>query len=212
MITVLIADDHAVVREGLSLLLSGADDVAVVGMAADGEQAVALAAEHRPDVVLMDLSMPVLDGIAATRLISDEHPDTAVVVLTTFSDHRRVQDCLEAGAVGYLMKDSTPAEILAGVRAAAQGGSPLDPRVARSIIDARRGAPSARPGATLTAKQTEVLGLVARGLSNRLIARRLGISEKTVKTHLTTIYTVLGVTDRVQAALWAQRHLELPDA
>jgi DNA-binding NarL/FixJ family response regulator len=210
VITVLIADDHAVVREGLSLLLSGAEDVTVAGVAADGEQAVAMVAEHRPDVVLMDLSMPVMDGIEATRLITDELPDTAVVVLTTFSDNRRVMDSLEAGAVGYLMKDSTPADILAGVRAAAQGGSPLDPRVARSIIDARRGAPAGKPSASLTAKQTEVLTLVARGMSNRLIAHTLGISEKTVKAHLTTIYSALGVTDRVQAALWAQRHLEPP--
>lgn len=208
MIKVLIADDHAVVREGLSLLLSGAADVTVAAVAADGAEAVALTAEHRPDVVLMDLSMPGTDGIEATRVIADEHPACAVVVLTTFSDNRRVMDSLEAGAVGYLMKDSTPAQILAGVRAAAQGGSPLDPRVARSIIDARRGAPAGRPTASLTAKQTEVLSLVARGMSNRLIARTLGISEKTVKTHLTTIYAVLGVTDRVQAALWAQRHLE----
>lgn len=207
MIRVVVVDDHAVVREGLAMLLAGAGDIDVVATASDGAQAVEAAAAHRPDVMLMDLSMPVLDGVAATRAICDdpETSDVAVVVLTTFADTKRVMDSLEAGAVGYLMKDASPADLVAGVRAAVSGGSPLDPRVARSLIEAQRGpAPTRR--ASLTSKQAEVLDLVAQGMSNRQIARRLGISEKTVKTHLTSVYATLGVTDRVQAALWARQH------
>jgi DNA-binding NarL/FixJ family response regulator len=157
-------------------------------------------AEHSPDVVLMDLAMPGIGGIEATRQIT-ESSDAAVVVLTTFGESERVLAALDAGAVGYLLKDSQPTRLIAGIRSAATGGSPLDPRVARALIDARQ--MSTPPTPRLTEKQQEVLDLVARGLSNRLIARQLGISEKTVKAHLTTIYSTLGVTDRLQAALWA---------
>lgn len=208
MIRVLIADDHAVVRDGLGLLLSGNDQIEVVAMAANGREAVEQAEALNPDVVLMDLSMPELDGVRATRLICDRDPNTSVVVLTTFADSRRVMDSLEAGAVGYLMKDSSPQDIITGVITAANGGSPLDPRVARSLVDAQRGGSRSQRDVVLTKKQTEVVALVAEGLSNRLIARRLQISEKTVKAHLTAVYNALGVTDRVQAALWAQRFLE----
>lgn len=207
MIRVLIADDHAVVREGLAMLMGNKPDIEVVGQAGDGEQAVALARETVPDVVLMDLSMPVLDGVAATRRLYEELPDVAVVVLTTFADRDRVLDSLEAGAVGYLMKDSPPGEIIAGVMAAAGGGSPLDPRVARTLVEAQRRDPLPASTVSLTAKQSEVLECVSRGMSNRQIARQMSISEKTVKSHLTTIYGLLGVTDRVQAAVWAQRHV-----
>ena len=146
------------------------------------------------------LAMPGIGGIEATRQIC-ESSDAAVVVLTTFGESERVLAALDAGAVGYLLKDSQPARLIAGIRSAATGGSPLDPRVARALIDARQARPTSSP--RLTDKQQEVLDLVARGLSNRLIARQLGISEKTVKAHLTTIYSTLGVTDRLQAALWA---------
>ncbi len=201
MITVVVADDHAVVREGLSLLVSSEADLEVVATVDSGEAAVAAVADHGPDVVLMDLAMPGMGGIEATRQIS-ESGDCAVVVLTTFGESERVLAALDAGAVGYLLKDSQSSDLIAGIRSAATGGAPLDPRVARALIDARHA--SSRPGpARLTDKQKEVLDLVARGLSNRLIARQMGISEKTVKAHLTAVYAALGVTDRLQAALWA---------
>lgn len=201
MITVVVADDHAVVREGLSMLVSSEADLEVVATVDSGEAAVAAVADHGPDVVLMDLAMPGMGGIEATRQIS-ESGDCAVVVLTTFGESERVLAALDAGAVGYLLKDSQSSDLIAGIRSAATGGAPLDPRVARALIDARHA--SSRPGpARLTDKQKEVLDLVARGLSNRLIARQMGISEKTVKAHLTAVYAALGVTDRLQAALWA---------
>lgn len=207
MIRVLIADDHAIMREGLAALLATRDDIAVVAQAADGDAAVEQVEGGGIDVVLMDVSMPGTDGIDATRRIYQSHPETAVVMLTTFADSRKVADCLEAGAVGYLLKDAPPSDVIAGVVAAAGGGSPLDPRVARTLVEAQRRNPAPRSSVQLTDKQRAVLSLVAEGLSNRLIARRLDISEKTVKSHLTTIYGLLGVTDRVQAAVWAQRHL-----
>ncbi|MFN8125800.1 MAG: response regulator transcription factor [Candidatus Nanopelagicales bacterium] len=206
MISVVLVDDHEVVVQGLRILLAEAGGIEVVGSANDGRAGVALVTELRPDVVLMDLSMPGLDGVAATRQITEGRSGAAVVILTTFGDRDRVLASLDAGAVGYLMKDAAPQILADGVRAAASGGSPIDPRVARTLVDNRhreaRGADH-----RLTAKQVEVLTLVAEGLPNRLVARRLGISEKTVKAHLTQIYTSLGVTDRVQAALWAQEHL-----
>lgn len=206
MITVVLVDDHEVVVQGLRLLLGELSDVEVVGSANDGDAGIRLVQELRPDVVLMDLSMPGTDGVAATQRINQTVPDVAVVVLTTFADRDRVLAWLDAGAVGYLMKDVSPQSLQDGVRAAACGGSPIDPRVARTLVDARRQGESASPQ-RLTAKQLEVVRLVATGLPNRLIARRLDISEKTVKAHLTQIYAALGVADRVQAALWAQEHL-----
>lgn len=206
MISVLLVDDHFVVVEGLRLLLEAHDDIEVLGVATDGGDGAALAAQLQPDVVLMDLSMPGTDGVAATRMISEESPDTAVVILTTFADREGVLSSLDAGAVGYLMKDANPETLYDGVVAAAAGGSPIDPRVARTLVESRR---SSGRGNTqqLTAKQTEVLQLVAAGLPNRMVARRLGVSEKTVKAHLTQIYQVLDVSDRVQATLWAREHL-----
>lgn len=199
MIRVLVADDHAVVREGLVALLSSEPDLDVVAAVDSGEAAVEAAAGHHPDVVLMDLAMPGIGGVAATAQIMAAAP-CAVVVLTTFAESRQVLAALDAGAVGYLLKDAQGADLISGIRSAAAGGSPLDPRVARTLVDARQ---SRASETRLTEKQKEVLDLVARGMSNRLIARQLGISEKTVKAHLTTIYSAIGVTDRVQAALWA---------
>ena len=202
MIRLLIADDHAVVRTGLSRLVETFADVELVGAAANGEEAVALAAERRPDVVLMDLEMPVLDGIEATRRIRDAHPDVAVVVLTSFSDRERILGALDAGAAGYLLKDADPDELEKAILAAARGEAPLDPKAARALLSARAPSPAE---SELSEREREVLLMVAEGLPNKLIARRLGISEKTVKTHLTSIFRTLGVTDRTQAALWAER-------
>jgi DNA-binding NarL/FixJ family response regulator len=205
VIRLLIADDHAVVRTGLAQLLSGREGIELVGEAADGEQAVALAAELRPDVVLMDLEMPVLDGIGATSRIRSAHPEIAVVVLTSFSDRERILRALDAGAAGYLLKDAEPAELVRAVRAAARGDVPLDPKAARELLAARApAAPASRE--MLSEREREVLLMVVEGLANKQIARRLGISEKTVKAHLTSVFRQIGVTDRTQAALWAERN------
>jgi DNA-binding NarL/FixJ family response regulator len=203
VIRVVIADDHAVVRAGLAQLLATFPDVELVGTAADGEEAVSLSAERDADVVLMDLEMPLLDGIEATRRIRAAQPDVAVVVLTSFSDRERILRALDAGAAGYLLKDAEPDAIARAIEAAARGEAPLDPKAARALLSARR-APS--PAEALSAREREVLAMVAEGLPNKLIAQQLAISEKTVKAHLTSVYRQIGVTDRTQAALWAQRH------
>lgn len=201
-IRVLLADDHDVVRRGLTALLDGAPGFAVVAAAADGAEAVTLAAEHEPDVILMDLSMPGVDGIEATRQVVAEWPEARIVVLTSFSERERILDALDAGAVGYLLKDSDPDELLRAIQAAARGEAPLAPKAAKAVLAARA---EGRPATDLTAREREVLQLVAQGLANKQIARRLGIAEKTVKTHLTSVFQRIGVTDRTQAALWAQR-------
>ena len=203
MIRLLIADDHAVVREGLQRLVATFEGVELVGAAANGQEAVDRCRAVEPDVVLMDIEMPVLDGIAATRAIAAAQPDVAVVVLTSFSDRDQILQALDAGAVGYLLKDAEPDEIAKAVRAAARGEAPLDPRAGRALLSAR-GASSPLDG--LSEREREVLRLVARGLPNKLIARELSISEKTVKTHLTSVFRTIGVTDRTQAALWAERN------
>ena len=206
MIRVAIVDDHAVVRGGLEQLLAAEDDIEVVGTASDGEQAHALLGAASPDVFLMDLSMPGVDGIEATRRIVADSPGTHVVVLTSFADRQRILDALEAGAAGYILKDADPREVPAAVRAAAAGNSPLDPKAARVLLDARRGAGQGL-APQLTAREREVLRLVGEGMANKQIARRLGIAERTVKAHLTSVFQTLGVVDRTQAALWAQHHL-----
>lgn len=203
MIRVLLADDHAVVRGGLGQLISTTDDIEVVGMAVDGGEAVTLAASLRPDVVLMDLSMPVLDGAAATRAIVASRPDSRVVVLTSFADDRHIEDALAAGAIGYLLKHAAPDTLLDGIRSAAAGDSPLDPKAARVLLQDRR---VSRSAPTLSPREREVLALVADGFANKQIARRLGITERTVKAHLTAVFAALGVTDRTQAAVWAIGH------
>ena len=203
MIKVLLADDHGVIRDGLGRMISAQDDMELVGVAADGVEAVDLVREHSPDVVLMDLEMPRLDGIEATRRIAAEHPGTAVLVLTSFSDRRRIMGALDAGAVGYLLKDASSETVTEGIRTTAQGGAPLDPRAAKTILAARS---EPDPLAALSAREREVLELLLEGLPNKLIARRLDISEKTVKTHLTNVFRAIDVTDRTQAALWAERN------
>ena len=212
MIRVVIAEDHAMVRSGLVELLSAAQDIDVVGTAGNGEEALGAVAELAPDVVLMDISMPVLDGIEATKRIVAAADAPRVVVLTSFSDRDRILGALDAGAVGYLLKDAEPEELVRGVRAAARGESPLDPKAATAVLSARA---ERRTGGAedLSPREREVLALVAAGLPNKLIARRLDISEKTVKAHLTRIFQQIGVTDRTQAALWAERQgLTAPDA
>lgn len=202
MIRVMVADDHGVVRAGLAQLLATFPDIELVGSASNGEEAVSLCSARAPDVVLMDLEMPVLDGIEATKRIRAAQPDVAVVVLTSFSDRERIMSALDAGAAGYLLKDAEPQALARAIEAAARGETPLDPKAARALLSARRAAPLADG---LSDREREVLAMVAEGLPNKLIAQRLGISEKTVKAHLTSVYRQIGVTDRTQAALWAQR-------
>ena len=203
MIRVLVVDDHPVLRAGLAQLLERADGVALVGLAADGTEGVELALDQNADVVLMDLEMPGLDGIEATRRIRASRPETQVVVLTSFSDRARILEALDAGAAGYLLKDAEPEELMRGIHAAAAGDTPLAPRAASELLAERR---EARPVTELTPREREVLLMLAEGLSNKVIARRLQIREGTVKAHLTRIFDRIGVTDRTQAALWAERH------
>jgi DNA-binding NarL/FixJ family response regulator len=203
VIRVLISEDNAVVRAGLAQLLESADDIEVVGAATDGAEATELAAEHEPDVILMDLQMPEVDGIEATRRIRDQNPEAQIVVLTSFSDRDRILDALDAGAIGYLLKDAEPDELFRGIRAAAEGGSPLAPKVARTTIGERD---RSSPAAALSDREREVMGLLAAGLANKQIARRLEISEKTVKAHLTSIYRQIDVASRTEAVVWARDH------
>lgn len=205
-VRVLVVDDHAMVRKGLVGLLSVADGLEIVGEAATGLEAVASVERLAPDVVLMDLQMPEMDGVRATREIL-ARSSTQVLVLTSFSDTERIVAALDAGAVGYLLKDAEPDDLVEAVRSVARGDSPLHPRVARQLLTARSGRTGpGSSGEALTVREREVLGLVRDGLANKQIARRLGISERTVKAHLTSVFATIGVTDRTSAALWAERH------
>jgi DNA-binding NarL/FixJ family response regulator len=205
MIRVVLVDDHAVVRNGLAQLLGAADDIEVVGMAADGSEALDVVTELVPDVVLMDLQMPVVDGVTATRSIVATESTAQVVVLTSYSDSERIVAALDAGAVGYLLKDAEPADLLEGVRAVARGESPIHPKAARQLLTARSES-ATKTTVELTPREAEVLKLVRLGLANKQIGRRLGISERTVKAHLTSAFQRIGVADRTQAALWAERN------
>jgi len=204
VIRVVVVDDHRMVRVGLASILGAADDVELVGEAADGALAVELLAGTESDVVLMDLSMPVLDGVEATRQLLAVRPSTRVVVLSSFAEQARVRAAVAAGAVGYVLKDCAPDELLAAVRQAAAGNAPLDPRVAAALLPSR-GQPS--PAETLSGREAEVLRLAATGLANKQIGRSLGISERTVKVHLGNVFRRIGVTDRTSAAMWAREHL-----
>jgi DNA-binding NarL/FixJ family response regulator len=210
-VRVIVADDQGLVREGLLTLLAGAPDIEPVGAAANGEEAVALAARHRPDVVLMDLRMPVLDGVEATRRIRSAQPDTEVVVLTTHADEASILDALNAGARGYLTKDAGIAEISRAVHAAADHQALLDPVVQSRLLEAASAAarPAARPGPLpddLTPREAEVLSLIARGLSNAEIAATLVVSDATVKTHINHVFAKTGARDRAQAVHYAYTH------
>ncbi|WP_209561007.1 response regulator transcription factor [Frigoribacterium sp. PvP032] len=215
MIRVVVVDDHPLVRQGLRSLVDQAEGIVVVEEAADGERGVAAAALHRPDVVLMDLSMPGIGGVEATRRIVAADPSVHVVVLTSVPDASSVREALAAGAVGYLLKDAEPATVVAGVRAAAEGGAPLDPRAARALLPDRsapqtpgpdRAAAIEVPGQAplVSGREAEVLRLVARGLANKQIGTALGISERTVKAHVGSVFRRIGVADRTSAALWAR--------
>jgi two-component system, NarL family, response regulator LiaR len=206
VIRVLIADDHAVVRQGLRTFLDLQADIDVVGEAADGEEAVAAAVEHAPDVILLDLVMPGLDGIGALRRLREAAPGSRVIVLTSFGEDERLFTALRAGATGYLLKDVEPAELVRGIRTAHAGQSPLSPAVAARVVEELAGGGSR--GATadeLTPRELEVLCLIARGRSNKRIALELGVAEKTVKTHVSHVLAKLGLSDRTQAALYAVR-------
>lgn len=200
-ITVALVDDHAVLRGGLAQLLNSESDIEVVGMASDGSGALTLVRELHPDVLIMDLQMPGVDGVTATRQVVGEG-GTDVLVLTSFSDTDRIVAALDAGAVGYLLKDAEPEDVIEGVRAVSRGESPIHPRAARQLLSAL---PVPRDH-DLTPRELEVLALVRMGLANKQIGRRLGISERTVKTHLTSTFSRIGASDRTQAALWAERH------
>lgn len=199
---VLLVDDHALVRGGLRAVLATTDDCDVVGEAATGEDAVSLVPTLRPDVVVMDLSMPGAGGVEATRQVLAAVPETRVLVLTTFSDDARVRAALAAGATGYLLKDATPDDVVAAVRAAARDETPIDPRVARALLP---GAGRDR-GPDLPPRERDVLVRIGRGLSNRQIATELGIAERTVKVHVGSLFRRIGVADRTSAALWARDH------
>ncbi len=207
MIRVLIADDHAVVRQGLRTFLDLQADIDVVGEAADGEEAVAVAAEHAPDVILLDLVMPRLDGIGALRRLREVAPGARVIVLTSFGEDERLFTALRAGASGYLLKDVEPAELVRSIRTVHGGGAPLSPAVAARVVDefASGGGAGRAPADDLTPRELEVLCLIARGRSNKRIALELGVAEKTVKTHVSHVLAKLGLSDRTQAALYAVR-------
>jgi len=209
VISVLIADDHPVVRSGLAGMLAAEPDLRVVGEAENGEQAVRLAAEHHPDVVLMDLRMPVLDGAAATARISRELPEVRVLILTTYDTDGDILRAVEAGAIGYLLKDASRAELADAVRAAARGETVLAPAAAASLLTRVRSQVGA-PGPALTAREVQVLALVARGSTNAEIGRTLFIGEATVKTHLMRAFGKLGVDDRTAAVTAAMRLGLLP--
>jgi DNA-binding NarL/FixJ family response regulator len=206
MTTVLLVDDHPLVRAGLRTIIEATGDVTVVGEAADGRDLVALVDRLAPDVVLMDLSMPHVDGVDATKALRAEDSPAAVVVLTSFAETERVHAALEAGAVGYLLKDSEPSEVVGAIRAAAAGHAPIDPRVARALLPQAASAASHDPLVGLSAREREVLALVAKGMANKQVARVLGISERTVKVHLGNVFREIGVADRTSAALWARDH------
>jgi DNA-binding NarL/FixJ family response regulator len=209
---VLLADDQRVVREGLATLLGLLPGIDVVGTASDGEEALALARELAPDVVLMDLRMPRCDGVEATRRLAETSPATKVIVLTTYADDRSVVDALRAGARGFLTKDAGAEEIERAVDAVARGEAAIDPAVQRHLVEAVAGSTPPEPErarelpAGLTPREAEVLALIAEGLSNGEIARRLVVSEATVKSHVNHVFAKTGVRDRAQAVTYAYRH------
>jgi NarL family two-component system response regulator LiaR len=211
VIRVLIVDDHAVVRRGLRTFLELQHEIDVVGEAEDGDEAVAAVEELGPDVVLMDLVMPRVDGIEAIRQVRERRPATRVIALTSFVDDDKLFPAVRAGAAGYLLKDVQPQDLVAAIRTVHGGESLLHPAAAaRLMAEVASGDERAAPASLLTPREREVLVLIARGLPNKVIARDLGVSEKTVKTHVSNLLGKLGLTDRTQAALYAVREGLLP--
>jgi NarL family two-component system response regulator LiaR len=213
-ISVLIVDDHGIVREGLRTYLDLLDDVSVVGEAQNGIEAVDQVREHHPDVVLMDLVMPGMGGIEATRQITETRPSTKVIVLTSFTEDEMVFPAIKAGAAGYLLKDVSPSDLAAAIRAVHAGEARLHPTITQKLMNQLVSAqtdPTVGPDA-LTARELEVLSLIAQGLSNRQVAQALAISEKTVKTHVSNILGKLHLEDRTQAAIYAYKRGLMPDS
>ncbi len=205
MIRVLIVDDHTMVRMGLEHLLESYDDIDVVGAARSGEEAIHLTDTASPQVVLMDMAMPEMDGIETTRRLVAAHPGVSVIALSTHNDPQQVVGALDAGAHGYLVKDVEPDVLVAGIRSVLDGGAPLSPSVAGHLL--RGGWQLDAPASQLTRRELEVLRLIVDGYHNKQIATALGISEKTVKTHCSRLFQRIGVSDRTQAAVWAERNL-----
>ena len=198
MIRVLIADDHAVVRQGLRTFLDLQDDIEVVAEAADGAEALAAAEQHAPDVALIDLVMPNVDGIEAIRGLRERVPAARAIVLSSFIDDEKLLPAVRAGAAGYLLKDVQPQQLVDAIRTVHAGGALLHPKVASRLLEEMAADP-------LTPREREVLALIGRGMANKVIARELSLSEKTVKAHVSSILAKLGVADRTQAALYAVR-------
>lgn len=199
-IPVLLVDDHTVVRQGLRMVMSLEDDLEVVGEAANGREAVEAVAELSPQVVLMDLLMPVMNGVEATRAVKAQHPEVEVVALTSVLEDRMVIDAVEAGAAGYLLKETGPDALFEAIRAAARGEVRLDPRAQKRLVREVR-TPTMRE--SLTGRETDTLRLIAKGMANKRIAAELGVSEGTVKTHVSNVLSKLGLQSRTQAALFA---------
>ena len=206
MIRIVLADDHSLVRTGLSQLLDAQPDIEVVGLASDGREALQLARGLTPDVVLMDLQMPIVDGITAIGILAASNPEIAVIALTTFQEPQQVTAALAAGARGYLVKDVEPEVLVAGIRAAVNGGAPLSPSVAAQLI--RNASTQPNSGASLTQRERQILRLIVGGQSNKQIGRELGIVEDTVKKHLQHIYDKIGVRRRALLALGVPEHAE----
>ena len=205
MIRILLADDHVLVRAGLSQLLDAQADIEVVGVACDGQEALEMARELCPDVVLMDLQMPIVDGITAIGELTVEMPEISVIALTTFQEPQQVTAALAAGARGYLVKDVEPEVLVAGIRAVVNGGAPLSPSVAAQLL--RSAASQPTMVGSVTQRERQILRLIVSGQSNKQIGRELGISEKTVKSHCGRLFQRINVSDRTQAAVWATKNL-----